>query len=730
MWFDGSHFQGFQRLRHSCEQGDGLTGYGYHKHNGRNFAKQKLNDGPSNIEITTEFIKVPGGDHGGDWAVRIHGRPIQPQVPSTTSALFYFGLEGAGSMDIVSKISPKGLSSPVQLEGDTPDLGDFEIEIVDRASNGHPTDGINQDLEKTQWIEIISEQLLTSGRSKVQQGAEQDLFSRPHAYFTLGNQLVEEEGEVANFYAFQKVFRGEFEFDVIYRSQDSHNQLSSKTLDQELDEKEYDFDAQFEQKFQLREKGFSAEQVAFGQFLLSNLLGGVGYFYGSAVVDRSHSPMQDEESFAGETTRPQFTSPQSLFSASPSRPFFPRGFYWDEGFHQLLIGNWDNDLSLDIIKSWVSSIDENGWVAREQILGDEARSKVPTEFQTQFPHYANPPTLYLAIKRYVDRLKQHKLTGSMGTGRSRTMSSSAFDDAHLPNIHLEHQGLGLDWLRSVYPSLRRNWQWFRQTQRGHLNSFGRSPPNNEEAYRWRGRTPDHTLTSGLDDYPRGEPPNVGELHVDLFSWMTFATQLLKDIATDIDDDGDLQQDIDEYKLVEQNLLDNLDALHWSEADQAYCDQSADAEGQTSFVCHKGYITLFPMVLGLLDPASPKLGAVLDMIENEDELWSPYGLRSLSASDPYYKTGEVYWRGPIWMNLNYLTLQSLHNNYMNRPGPYQERSKVIYTKLRDNLISTVFKDYQKTGYVWEQYSDDTGEGLRSHPFTGWTSLILLMMAEIY
>ncbi|KAI8099053.1 glycoside hydrolase [Halteromyces radiatus] len=741
MWFDGSHFQGFQRLRHACDQGDGLTGYGYHKHNGRSFAQQKLNDGPSNIEITTEFIKVPGGRYGGDWAVRIRGQPIHPHVPSTTSAFFYFGLEGAGSMDIVSKVSSKGLASPVKLEGDTPDLGDFEIEIVDGTSNQSPQDGIDQDLSKTQWIgltvpegnvwrakDIIAEQLLTAGRSRVQQGAEQDIFSRPHAYFTLGNQLIEDEGEVANFYAFQKVFRGEFQFDVIFRSQDSHNKLTSNSLDHELIEKEREFDDRFEQKFHLQEKGFNEEQVAFGQFLLSNLLGGIGYFYGSAVVDRSHSPMQDEETFAGEAVQSQLTAPQSLFSATPSRPFFPRGFYWDEGFHQLLVGNWDNDLSLEIIKSWVSSIDENGWIAREQILGDEARSKVPAEFQTQFPHYANPPTLYLAIKRYVDRLKQHR-QAFISSGRS-TMSSSAFDDDHLPLVHLEHQALAQDWLSTVYPSLRRNWQWFRQTQRGHLQSFSRSAPNEEEAYRWRGRTRDHTLTSGLDDYPRGEPPNIGELHVDLFSWMTFATQLLKDIAISIDIDGELQHDIQEYETVEKNLLANLDALHWSDIDQAYCDQTADGQGRTSLVCHKGYITLFPMVLGLLPSDSPKLGAILDMIEDEEQLWSPYGLRSLSASDPFYKTGEVYWRGPIWMNLNYLTLQSLHNNYMNTPGPYQERSKIIYTNLRNNLISTVFNDYQKTGYVWEQYSDDTGEGLRSHPFTGWTSLILLMMAEIY
>jgi mannosyl-oligosaccharide glucosidase len=69
-------------------------------------------------------------------------------------------------------------------------------------------------------------------------------------------------------------------------------------------------------------------------------------------------------------------------------------FLRDEGFHLLHIGAWDNDfrcsvpyacneiyddflpLSLEILKSWIDLIDEDGWVAREQILGEEARSKV------------------------------------------------------------------------------------------------------------------------------------------------------------------------------------------------------------------------------------------------------------------------------------------------------------------------------------------------------------------
>ncbi len=63
----------------------------------------------------------------------------------------------------------------------------------------------------------------------------------------------------------------------------------------------------------------------------------------------------------------------------------------DEGFHQTLLRTWDNDLryvisnyrkkitntiSLKVLKSWAELVDKNGWVGREQILGEEARSKV------------------------------------------------------------------------------------------------------------------------------------------------------------------------------------------------------------------------------------------------------------------------------------------------------------------------------------------------------------------
>lgn len=461
--------------------------------------------------------------------------------------------------------------------------------------------------------------------------------------------------------------------------------LIGESLGSKLTKKENEFNARFEETFHLRQKGFSNSEVEFAQYLLSNMLGGIGYFHGSSVIDRSHPPMEDEENFKGEPVRPELSPPQTLFTATPSRPFFPRGFYWDEGFHQLLIGEWDNDLSLDIIKHWTDLIDENGWVGREQILGEEARSKVPSEFQTQFHHYANPPTLYLSIKRYIDRLDKQSQDIVFEQTNGQMKMGVLDDNKVLRNLHLQDPELADEWLKSVYPKLRQNWLWFRATQHGDLDRFGRKAPN-KEAYRWRGRTPNHTLTSGLDDYPRGEP-SVGELHLDLHSWMAFGTGLLKDIAHKLG--PEYADDMEEYINIQKDMLINLDVLHWNEDESMYCDQALE-DNVPVHVCHKGYLSLFPLNLGLLPVDSPKLGSILDMIENEHELWSPYGLRSLSASDEFFGTGENYWRGPIWININYLTLQSLYKNYIQVPGPYQAQAQKIYTKLRDNVIRNVYR----------------------------------------
>ena len=43
---------------------------------------------------------------------------------------------------------------------------------------------------------------------------------------------------------------------------------------------------------------------------------------------------------------------------------------------------------------------------------------------------------------------------------------------------------------------------------------------------------------------------------------------------------------------------------------------------------------------------------------------------------------------------------------------------------------VVRNYHQTGFLWEQYDQKKGKGKGARLFTGWTSLVLLIMAEAY
>jgi len=147
-----------------------------------------------------------------------------------------------------------------------------------------------------------------------------------------------------------------------------------------------------------------------------------------------------------------------------------------------------------------------------------------------------------------------------------------------------------------------------------------------------------------------------------------------------------------------------------------------------FSVHRGYVTLFPLMFGLLPQSDERFQALVDMLKDSKELLSNYGVRSLSASDLLYKTGADYWRSPIWINMNYLVLRGLREYYLDsdQTGELQE----LYEELKENLLINIANILEESGELWEQYNDLTGIGQHSHPFTGWTVLVLPILADDY
>jgi mannosyl-oligosaccharide glucosidase len=107
------------------------------------------------------------------------------------------------------------------------------------------------------------------------------------------------------------------------------------------------------------------------------------------------------------------------------------------------------------------------------------------------------------------------------------------------------------------------------------------------------------------------------------------------------------------------ISQNIETLHWSKEERAFCDATIDANGKKQMhACFKGYVSLMPFLVGLLEVDNAHVESILDMVHDRNELWSSHGVRSLSKNSALYGAGENYWKGPVWLNMNFLLLERL------------------------------------------------------------------------
>eukprot|EP00123_Amoebidium_parasiticum_P020333 comp4778_c0_seq1/m.912 comp4778_c0_seq1/g.912 ORF comp4778_c0_seq1/g.912 comp4778_c0_seq1/m.912 type:complete len:828 (-) comp4778_c0_seq1:179-2662(-) len=715
-----SHHSRSLDLRHTCEHGDHMRKYGWRRHDGSTFGQQTIHDQGGFI-IHTDFVKTEGDKRGGSWTARISGEWPGASEPRFASIILYTVDQTQSALSFTPTAK-----SGYRIEGSGDLIGKYSINFPTIRSK-------HKDIHHFGYHTSHVHNLTDLVRAAIYHGLQ----AHPQKLPVLPDQTATPDGASMNLVAVQMTLQFPFTIDMAYTPLNDDGSIQTKTIHgkeftKTIKERAAKFDEEFERKFGISRQGLKDEIQAtavegvnvesetdskfeFAQYAFSNLIGGVGYFYGSSkVIGHADGPEVLEQPKA------------PLLTAVPSRSFFPRGFMWDEGFHQLIIQKWDPMLTKEILAHWFNLMNVDGWIAREQILGEEARSKVPAEFVIQRDKFANPPTFFLVIRQMLD---------SMEKETSRDHPDYLF-------------------LQRLYPRLQKWYSWYNTSQTGPVPT----------SYRWRGRDPDatnelnpKTLTSGLDDYPRSSHPSSDERHLDLRCWMQLGAEVMAQIAKGMGVEGGV------YEKTSSTLKDNevLNKLHWCPKAQRYYDYGNDTakvslqkvpvddppslvlrrvtrgKPHLRYVPHFGYNSLFPLLLKLLEPSSEQLARTMEDLRNPELLWTDFGLRSLSKDSSLYMKYNTehdapYWRGPVWLNLNYLATRALHH-YANTDGPHAKRAGEIYTELRRNLIENMFRQYKQTGYIWEQYDTaerKDGNGKGTHPFTGWSSLVILLMAESY
>lgn len=173
----------------------------------------------------------------------------------------------------------------------------------------------------------------------------------------------------------------------------------------------------------------------------------------------------------------------------------------------------------------------------------------------------------------------------------------------------------------------------------------------------------------------------------------------------------------EYEIRYGEIAVAINEQLWSSEDGFYYDR--DWDGHLREV---SYVGLIPFIAGVAD--EDRAAHIVEHLRDAGELWSPYGIRSLSAASAYYEPGysktgwkNSNWRGPIWMPINYLLVQALI-----------EHDPLLAEKLRGNLVATVESNWQRTNHFFEYFDAETGEGLGADHQTGWTALVANLIEE--
>ncbi|WZZ72080.1 hypothetical protein YC2023_083450 [Brassica napus] len=658
---DGKHV-----MRHFCENSQDLKSFGWREHNGVDFGRQELLD--QDMILETSFVKSKEGSlgYGGDWSVRINriNKGLNDEVKRTVHLFFYLTDEGGNVLNLGKNVLDLKESS-VLASGSRADVGNWQMHLKSEAHIDAHYCGF-----KTPDIVNLSD------------AVQKNLAVQENKSGRL--QLSDTSEDSSSIYVFQISTTTQSTIDIAFvsgiRGESSHVEQRSP-LSSLLEEKHIAFDAKFKECFHLSEK-LDSETLMVGKAAIGNMLGGIGYFYGQSKIKAPKSTQaKSEDEFL-------LYWPAELYTAVPSRPVFPRGFLWDEGFHQLLVWRWDFRITLEILGNWLDLMNIDGWIPREQILGDEALSKIPKQYVVQIPSNGNPPTLLLVIRDLINGIRAEK-------------------------FNKEERDEILSFLDLAFVRLDAWFQWFNTSQKG--KEMG--------SYYWHGRDSltnrelnPQSLSSGFDDYPRASHPTEDERHVDLRCWMYLAADCMNSIIEFLGGKGrpvtvDYSSTVkllSDFNLLNQMHYDHdlgayLDFGNHTEDVRLVWKEVTGEDGRVSrelvretfgkpelrLVPHIGYVSFFPFMFRIIPPASSILEKQLDLISNKSIVWSDYGLLSLGKTSSLYMKYNTeheapYWRGAIWMNMNYMILSSLHH-YSIVDGPYMDKARTIYEELRSNLI---------------------------------------------
>jgi glycogen debranching enzyme len=210
----------------------------------------------------------------------------------------------------------------------------------------------------------------------------------------------------------------------------------------------------------------------------------------------------------------------------------------------------------------------------------------------------------------------------------------------------------------------------------------------------------HPFSSGLDDSPlwdEGMPVEAPDLN----TYLCLQQEALSKMAAAIGETADAEKWAQRAETMAQRMIqlmwDEQAGLFWAKRN------GAPIRVRTPF-------NLFPLITGRMPPEiAARLAAHLT---DAKQFWPRYPVPTVALDDPKYNP-EQMWRGPTWVNVNYLLMEGLE-----RAGQLE-----LARELRRRTLAMMLDDND----IYEYYNPETGRPPpKAASIFGWSSALLIEM----
>jgi putative isomerase len=211
----------------------------------------------------------------------------------------------------------------------------------------------------------------------------------------------------------------------------------------------------------------------------------------------------------------------------------------------------------------------------------------------------------------------------------------------------------------------------------------------------------HPFSSGLDDSPLWDQGMPVE-SPDLSTYLCLQMESLSTIARIIGEERDAALWAGRANALVQRMIEHFwdpeAGLFWAMRDHQ------PVRVHTPF-------NLFPLWTARLP--SSIADRLVAHLTDPAEFWPAYPIPTVALSDPLYNPNQM-WRGPCWVNINYLFIDGLE-----RSG-YRALARALRTRTLDLIM--------RHEDVYEYYHPETGDKPpKAAPLFGWTSAVFIDLA---